>query len=78
VPLNDASVWHSWIMPSNPPYLTTGQAARLIGVHPTTLTRWTEAGKVTPALTTAGGHFRWDLDDLKRQLDELNTEPWAT
>jgi 8-oxo-dGTP diphosphatase len=49
-------------------YVTTGQAAEALGVSAVTLQRWAHAGQVTPALTTPGGHFRWDLADLKRQL----------
>ena len=59
-------------------YVPTGTAAAAIGVDPVTLQRWANAGKVTPALRTPGGHFRWDLDDLRRQLratGEPVTEP---
>jgi DNA-binding transcriptional MerR regulator len=48
--------------------VTTGAAAKAIGVTPVTLQRWVHAGIVTPASVTAGGHFRWDLDDLREQL----------
>jgi len=49
-------------------YVTTGAAADALGVSLTTLQRWAHAGLVTPALRTPGGHFRWDLDDLRSQL----------
>ena len=49
-------------------YLTTGQAAKILNVSLTTLQKWAHSGVLTPALTTPGGHFRWDLEDLKRQL----------
>jgi DNA-binding transcriptional MerR regulator len=48
----------------------TGDAAKEIGVARTTLARWWQHGLVEPALVTAGGHARWDVDDLKRQLRE--------
>lgn len=48
--------------------MTTGEAAKAVGVDRTTLSRWAEEGKVTPAWTTPGGHARWDVEDLKRQL----------
>jgi DNA-binding transcriptional MerR regulator len=51
-----------------PKYLPTGEAAREIGVGRATLARWWSEGLVTPVLVTAGGHARWDVDDLKRQL----------
>jgi len=57
------------IMP--PKLVPTGVAAQAIGVDRGTLVRWWQAKKVTPATITVGGHARWDVDDLKRQLDEL-------
>ena len=46
----------------------TGVAAKAIGVDRGTLVRWQRAGLVTPALVTPGGHARWDIEDLMRQL----------
>lgn len=48
--------------------VTTGVAARELGVGLSTLQRWAHEGYVVPALVTPGGHFRWDVDDLRRQL----------
>jgi len=48
----------------------TGVAAREIGVDRSTLVRWWQDGIVQPEIVTAGGHGRWDVDDLKRQLRE--------
>lgn len=56
-------------------YVTTGVAAREIGVSAATLTRWVAAGKVTPAETTAGGHYRWLMADLRAQLRGQIPEP---
>src|SRR5271166_5077975 len=53
-------------------HVTTGKAAEALGVSLTTLQRWAHQGLVTPALRTAGGHFRWDLDDLKGQLRAMD------
>lgn len=55
-------------MPSN--LVATGIAAQEIGVARSTLARWWATGLVEPALITAGGHARWDVEDLKRQLRE--------
>lgn len=44
------------------------EAARAIGVDPTTLWRWYRRGYVTPAMITPGGRLRWDLDRLRAQL----------
>jgi DNA-binding transcriptional MerR regulator len=49
-------------------YITTGDAARALGISSATLTRWVAAGIVTPAERTAGGHFRWDMASLRAQL----------
>jgi DNA-binding transcriptional MerR regulator len=53
------------------PLVPTGVAARELGIHPTTLTRWAKSGMVTPASVTVGGHLRWDLEQLKAELREL-------
>lgn len=49
-------------------YITTGDAARSLGISSATLTRWAAAGTVTPAERTVGGHFRWDMTSLRAQL----------
>lgn len=51
--------------------VTTGAAARALGIDRSTLTRWAAAGVTKPAVRTAGGHMRWDLDQLRDQLAEL-------
>jgi predicted site-specific integrase-resolvase len=48
----------------------TDTAAKAIGVSRRSLVRWWKDGAVTPALVTPGGHARWDVEDLKRQLRE--------
>lgn len=54
--------------------LPTGTAAREIGVAVRTLQRWVREGAVTPDLTTAGGHHRFDVARLRAQLDALTRE----
>lgn len=51
-----------------PKYVSTGVAAKALGVDRGTLARWWANGDVTPAYVTPGGQARWDMDDLKRQL----------
>ncbi len=53
-------------------FITTGDAARALGISSATLTRWAAAGTVTPAERTAGGHFRWDMTSLRAQLRRRN------
>ncbi|WP_307870193.1 MerR family transcriptional regulator [Saccharopolyspora endophytica] len=48
--------------------MSTGEAAKAIGVDRRTLQRWAVEGVVESALVTAGGHQRWDVEDLKAQL----------
>jgi DNA-binding transcriptional MerR regulator len=53
-------------------YVTTGVAARDLGISTATLTRWAAAGTVIPAQRTAGGHYRWDLPALRAQVQRLH------
>ncbi|HEV7977513.1 MerR family transcriptional regulator [Amycolatopsis sp.] len=55
----------------SPKLVPTGVAAQALGVDRGTLVRWWQQEMVTPAVVTPGGHARWDLDDLRRQLDAL-------
>jgi RyR domain len=54
-----------------PIYVTTSAAARALGVNRVTLTRAVKAGRITPASTTPGGHYRWDIAALKSQWNRL-------
>jgi 8-oxo-dGTP diphosphatase len=58
-------------------YLTTGQAARALGLSIDSLQRWAKDGLVTPAFTTRGGRYRWLLDDLLAQLGAPNVRAAA-
>jgi DNA-binding transcriptional MerR regulator len=51
--------------------VSTGVAAKAVGVDPTTLMRWWRKGLVTPEYVTPGGHGRWDEEKLKDQLRAL-------
>ena len=57
--------------------VTTGQAARELGIHPSTLTRWADAGLATPDFVTAGGHMRWDVERLRAELREIRDREQA-
>ena len=48
--------------------VSSSVAAGELGVHYSALSRWAAEGRVTPAARTAGGHLRWDMPDLRRQL----------
>ena len=45
------------------PSMTTGAAARMLGLHRDTVKRWISAGKL-PSWRTPGGHRRIDLADV--------------
>jgi excisionase family DNA binding protein len=50
-------------------WLTISEAAELLGVHPSTLRRWTDDGDI-PAMVTPGGHRRFAQEDLERFADQ--------
>ena len=54
------------------PLLTTREASRLLGLHPQTLTKYVRDGKIRPSMRLPSGQMRWDLADVRRQLDELD------
>jgi DNA-binding transcriptional MerR regulator len=67
VPLRTPTV----IAVPGPELLTTAQAASALGVSRRTLARYAERKLLTPTLVLPSGHYRWDLDDIRRQLREL-------
>ena len=60
-----------------PNWLSTSQAAAYLGVHPNTIRRWADDGKLT-AMVTPGGHRRFSQEDLRafewRQRQEAHSE----
>lgn len=61
-------------------YVTTPEAAAELGVSESMLRTAARDGRLTPALKTpggprGGGHYRWDLEDLRRQLEKLRDGP---
>jgi excisionase family DNA binding protein len=60
-----------------PNWLSTSQAANYLGVHPNTIRRWADDGKLS-TMITPGGHRRFAIDDLKafewRQRQEAHDE----
>lgn len=47
--------------------VSTAEAAKAVGISRATLQRWANSGVVTPEWRTAGGHMRWNLDNLREQ-----------
>jgi len=52
--------------------LTTGEAAREIGIAGKTLSKYVRDGKIKPTFRLPSGHLRWDIEDLKAQLRALD------
>lgn len=48
--------------------ITTGEAARLLGISQPTLNRAVRSGRLRPALVTPGGHRRFDGTQLSASL----------
>ena len=48
----------------------TAEAARMLGVHPSTLRRWDKKGILTPSYRTPTGERRYTEADLKAITDK--------
>jgi excisionase family DNA binding protein len=46
------------------PLMTIGEAARLLGVSPITLRRWSDEGRI-PVVVLPSGHRRYQPDDIR-------------
>lgn len=50
--------------------VSTSQAAKELGIAARTLQGWATRGEVKPDFVTQGGHYRWDVERLRRELTE--------
>ncbi|MGH4025241.1 MAG: MerR family transcriptional regulator [Pseudonocardiaceae bacterium] len=50
------------------PYVSTGAAARALGVDIRSLQRWVQRGDIEPDYVTPGGHYRWDVERIRAEL----------
>jgi excisionase family DNA binding protein len=51
-----------------PPFLTTSDVSRVLGVSPNTVTRWAREGRL-PCQVTLGGHHRFErtvIDEIRK------------
>ncbi|WP_346072228.1 MerR family transcriptional regulator [Saccharopolyspora thermophila] len=57
-------------MPDSARLVTSSEVARELGVARQTVARWVREGVITPAVVTAGGQGRFNIEEVKRQLRE--------
>ncbi len=55
-------------------YLTTGEAARLLGVSPKTVSRWADQGRIVH-LVTIGGHRRFARSVIEQTRVAMGGNP---
>ncbi len=53
--------------------LTPSEVAAMFRVNPKTVTRWARAGKIS-AIRTLGGHRRFRASEIKKYLDQVESE----
>jgi 8-oxo-dGTP pyrophosphatase MutT (NUDIX family) len=54
--------------------VSTSAAARAVGVGRSTLWRWIKLGYVEPHTRTAGGHLRWNVPRLRREVGAIRND----
>jgi len=54
--------------------LTVREVARLLHIHPNTLRRWSDAGRIRAYYITPRGDRRFSRQDIARFLAELNAQ----
>jgi len=60
---------------TGPPLLTRAEAAQVLGVHPSTVTRWAAAG-LLPCVRTPSGERRYRSRDVEELLNQrLKSRP---
>jgi excisionase family DNA binding protein len=60
------SHWQANVVSGESSYITTSQVSSSFGVNPATVRRWVATGKVKPAVTTPGGHYRFRAEDIEQ------------
>jgi excisionase family DNA binding protein len=50
------------------PLLTSGEVAKRLGVAVATISSWVRQGRLTPAVTTMGGRYRFHWSEVQEQL----------
>lgn len=63
-------------LPPDVTWLSLQEASRMLGVHPSTLRQWADAGKIH-TVRTPGGHRRFAQTDVRALLEPEPLEPSA-
>lgn len=58
----------------NTKWLSLGETAELLGVHPSTVRSWADQGQL-PVVRTQGGHRRFHLEDVERRMNAQIENP---
>lgn len=53
----------------------SGEAAQMIGVHRSTLTKWVREGRVKASGNMLGQHYVWTLEKINEIRQEMGLEP---
>lgn len=53
-------------------YLPTRKAAKMLGIHPNTLRRWADSGKIS-TFRTDSGHRRYDVESYLNTCNDVKT-----
>nr|WP_221316760.1 MerR family DNA-binding transcriptional regulator [Saccharopolyspora gloriosae] len=53
----------------------TGDLARELGISTRTVARYVREGLLVPTEVTLGGHYRWDIDDVRQQIRKRRAGP---
>jgi excisionase family DNA binding protein len=53
-------------------FLTVTEVSTLLHIHPNTLRRWCEEGRLVAYRINARGDRRFKLDDIQRFIDQFN------
>ncbi len=56
-------------LPPDVKWLSLQEASRMLGVHPSTLRQWADAGKIH-TVRTPGGHRRYPAEQIRKLLVE--------
>lgn len=54
--------------------VTSGELAEELGISARTVSRYVREGLLTPTETTLGGHYRWDVNQVREQIRKLREQ----